>query len=60
MEFQAPSETERSDLLTALHHNATQNRPILMDRHDTHFVGATDEITDDEVIGAIKSVPCHY
>jgi hypothetical protein len=31
-----------------------------MDRRDTSFVGSTDEVTDEEVITAIKSVPCHY
>lgn len=60
MQFQALTEAEQSDLLTALRGNATQNQSILLDRRDTHFVGATDEVTDDEVIGAIKSVPCHY
>jgi hypothetical protein len=31
-----------------------------MNRRDTGFIGTADEITDDEVISAIKSVPCHY
>jgi hypothetical protein len=31
-----------------------------MDRRDTSFLGTTDEVTDEEVINAIKSVPCHY
>jgi hypothetical protein len=31
-----------------------------MDRRDTSFLGAADEVTDEEVIYAIKSVPCHY
>jgi hypothetical protein len=31
-----------------------------MDRRDTSFVGTTEEVTDEEVISAIKSVPCHY
>jgi len=31
-----------------------------MDRRDTSFVGTIDEVTDDEVITAIRSVPCHY
>jgi hypothetical protein len=31
-----------------------------MDRRDTSFVGAADDVTDEEVISAIKSVPCHY
>ena len=60
MPFQSLSEAERKDLVAALRGNAAENRPILMDRRDTHFVGPTDEVPDDEVIGAIKSVPCHY
>ena len=31
-----------------------------MDRRDTSFLGTADDVTDDEVIFAIKSVPCHY
>jgi len=31
-----------------------------MDRRDTSFVGSADEIPDEEVINAIRSVPCHY
>jgi len=32
----------------------------LMDRQDTSFAGATEDVSDEEVINAIKSVPCHY
>jgi hypothetical protein len=31
-----------------------------MDRRDTSFLGVTDEVPDEEVITAIRSVPCHY
>jgi hypothetical protein len=31
-----------------------------MDRKDTSFVGSAEDVTDEEVISAIKSVPCHY
>jgi hypothetical protein len=31
-----------------------------MDRRTTSFRGITDEVTDEEVITAIRSVPCHY
>jgi hypothetical protein len=31
-----------------------------MDRRDTSFLGTTEEVPDEEVITAIKSVPCHY
>jgi hypothetical protein len=35
----------------------------MMNRRDTSFEAtatAVEEVTDDEVIAAIKSVPCHY
>ena len=44
----------------ALRGNAESDRAILMDRRDTSFLGTADEVTDEEVISAIKSVPCHY
>jgi hypothetical protein len=31
-----------------------------MDRRDTSFLTTADEVTDEEVINAINSVPCHY
>ena len=60
MDFRPLSDTERRQLVTALRGNAEHDRSILMDRRDTSFVGAVDEVTDEEVISAIKSVPCHY
>src|SRR5207248_41339 len=44
----------------ALRGNAESDTAILIDRRDTSFAGIADEVTDEEVIGAIKSVPCHY
>ncbi len=60
MDFRPLSDTERRQLVTALRGNAEHNRTLLLDRRDTSFVGVTDEVTDEEVISAIKSVPCHY
>jgi hypothetical protein len=60
MDFRPLNDTERRQLLTALRGNAEHDRAILTDRRDTSFVGTTDEITDEEVITAIRSVPCHY
>jgi hypothetical protein len=60
MDFRPLSELERRSLLTALRGNADGNRVLLMDRKDTSFVGTADEVPDEEVINAIKSVPCHY
>jgi hypothetical protein len=60
MDFRPLNDTERKQLIQALRGNAESSRTILMDRRDTSFAGTADEVTDDEVISAIKSVPCHY
>ena len=60
MDFRPLNDTERRNLISALRGNGEGNRAILMDQRDTTFAGTTDEVTDDEVISAIKSVPCHY
>jgi hypothetical protein len=60
MDFRPLSEVERRQLISALRGNAENDRTILMDRRTTSFIGTTDEVTDEEVITAIKSVPCHY
>ena len=60
MDFRPLNDSERRQLVNALRGNAESDRAILMDRRDTSFVGSADEVTDEEVISAIKSVPCHY
>ena len=60
MDFRPLNETERRQLITALRGNADRGTALLMDRKDTSFVGVTEEVPDEEVINAIKSVPCHY
>jgi hypothetical protein len=60
MDFRPLSDTERQKLIDALRGNAQSNLTILMNQRDTSFVGVTEEVTDEEVISAIKSVPCHY
>jgi hypothetical protein len=60
MDFRPLTSTERSQLITALRGNADSGTALLMDRRDTTFAGASSEVTDEEVINAIKSVPCHY
>ena len=60
MDFRPLNDRERRQLITALRGNAEKDQAILMDSRDTSFAGTVDEITDDEVISAIKSVPCHY
>ena len=60
MDFRPVSTQERQKLIEALGGNAEDNLAILMDRRDTSFIGASEEISDEEVISAIQSVPCHY
>ncbi len=60
MDFRPLNADERQKLIDALRGNAESSRAILMSQRDTSFAGTTDEVTDDEVISAIKSVPCHY
>lgn len=60
MDFRPLNEAERRQLIQSLRGNVDNDRAILMDRRDTSFAGSSGEVTDDEVINAIKSVPCHY
>jgi hypothetical protein len=60
MDFRTVTTEERQKLINALRGNAENNLAILMDRRDTSFVGSSEEVSDDEVISAIQSVPCHY
>jgi len=60
MDFRPLNDRERGQLIAALRGNAESDRAILMDRRTTRFAGVLDDVTDEEVISAIKSVPCHY
>lgn len=62
MDFRPLNDTERRQLISALRGNANDGAALLIDRKDTSFAGTapTEEVTDEEVINAIKSVPCHY
>jgi hypothetical protein len=60
MKFRPLNDDERKQLVTSLRGNAEQNRAILTSKRDTSFVGSADEVPDEEVITAIRSVPCHY
>jgi hypothetical protein len=60
MDFRAMNDVERRQLISALRNNAERDKPIFMNRRDTSFEASVGEVTDDEVIAAIKSVPCHY
>jgi len=60
MDFRPLNDTERRTLLAALRANAQEDRAILMDRRNTRFVGTAEEVPEEDVINAVKSVPCHY
>jgi hypothetical protein len=60
MDFRPLNDTERRQLINSLRGNAEGGQVLLMDRRDTSFAGTVDEVPDEEVINAIKSVPCHY
>lgn len=60
MDFRPLNETERRQLITALRGNVERDLALIMDRRDTSFAGVADDVTDEEVISAIRSVPCHY
>ena len=60
MDFRPLKTEERQKLIDALRGNAEDNLAILMDRRDTSFVGASEDVSDEEVISASQSVPCHY
>jgi hypothetical protein len=60
MEFRPLNDSERRQLAAALRANAEGEYALLMDPRDTSFVGTADDVSDEEVLRAIKSVPCHY
>jgi hypothetical protein len=60
MDFRPLNDVERRQLISALRGNASGDQAILMDKKTTAFAGTSDEVTDDEVISAVKSVPVHY
>lgn len=60
MDFRPLDSDERQKLIDALRGNAQKNQAILTNERDTSFAGVADQMSDDQVISAIKSVPCHY
>ena len=60
MDYRPLSKKERVALTAALMANTEWGEAILMSPRDTTFAGTRSEVTDDEVIPVIKSVPCHY
>jgi hypothetical protein len=60
MDFRPLNTAERSQLITALRGNAEADQTILLDPRDTGFAGTAEGVPDEEIITAIRSVPCHY
>jgi hypothetical protein len=59
--FTALTTEERSRLSQSIRRNMDYGKPIRMNPRDTSFLEDQDSIvTDEEVIAAIQSVPCHY
>lgn len=50
---------ERLKLRNALDLNALHGKAMLMDK-ETNFAGTADEVPDEEVVSAVRSIPCHY
>lgn len=60
MDFRPLAEAERRQLLTALRSHADRGTALLLDARDTSYAGAADDVPDEQVVVAVKSVPCHY
>jgi len=60
MDFRPLAEAERRNLITALRGHSDRGVALLIDPKDTTFTGVAEEIPDEQVIAAVKSVPCHY
>jgi hypothetical protein len=60
MDFRPLAEAERRQLITALRGHADRGVALLLDEKDTTFAGTAEEVPDEQVIAAVKSVPCHY
>jgi hypothetical protein len=60
MDFRPLAEAERRQLLTALRGNADRGLALLLDRRDTSFTGTSEDLPDEQVLTAVKSVPSHY
>ncbi len=60
MDFRPLAETERRQLITALRGHADRGVALLIDSKDTSYGGTADDVPDEQVVVAVKSVPCHY
>ncbi len=60
MDFRPLAEAERRQLITALRGNADRGIALLLDRKDTGFAGTAEDLPDEQVLTAVKSIPSHY
>ncbi len=60
MKFTPLTGNERDALTKALNRNVENGAPIYMDPKKTTFRMDQSDPHDEEVIAAIRSVPCHY
>jgi hypothetical protein len=60
MDFRPLAEAERRQLTAALRGHSDRGVALLIDPKDTGFAGTAEEVPDEQVIAAVKSVPCHY
>jgi hypothetical protein len=60
MDFRPLAVAEQHQLARALKGNSDRGLALLLDRKDTSFVGTAEELPEDQVVSAVRSVPCHY
>jgi hypothetical protein len=60
MDFRPVAEAERRQLITALRGHSDRGVALLIDPRDTSFAGVAEEVPDEQVVAAVKSVPSHY
>ncbi len=60
VEFKKMDKVEAEALRRALDRNASEGKPLKMDPLHTGWVPDDGLETDDDVVSAIQSVPCHY
>lgn len=60
MDFRPLAEAERRRLITALRGHSDRGTALLIDSKDTSFAGTAEEVPDEQVVVAVKSVPVHY
>lgn len=61
VKFTKVTHEEAEKLGAALRDNVEKNKPLMMDALTTGWKpGADEDLSDESVIDAIRSVPCHY